>query len=77
MVRNIRFRINNAQSHHLKDVSEDKNIVLAPRQPRNMLQTLTNADFHSNNSLQVIKNCFKCSDKRCKVWKLYLDQYDS
>ena len=48
LVRNIRFRTDNIQSH------QDVNIVLIQQHPRNMLRTLTKADFHSNNSIQVI-----------------------
>ena len=40
-----------------------------------MLRKLTKAAFHSNNSIQVIQNgVLKCSDRRCKIYNLCLNQ---
>ena len=57
-VKKIRRKFNHIQSDHLKSLLKNSNIVLAQKQPKNLLRLLSKAGFNtdSNNFIQL-KNC--------------------
>ena len=64
-VKNIRRKFNDIQSDHLKNVFKNSNIILAQKQPKNLLRLSSKARFNTdiNNFIQL-KGLFKCTDKR-------------
>ena len=53
------------QSDHLKNAFKNSNIILAQKQPKNLLRLSSKARFNTdiNNFIQL-KGLFKCTDKR-------------
>ena len=53
----VRGKFNNIQSDHLKNVFKNSSIVLAEKQPKNLLRLLSKARFktHTNNFIQLKK----------------------
>ena len=65
-------------SDHLKNLFTNSNIILAQKQPKNLLRLLSKARFNTdtNNFIQL-KGLFKCTDKRCKICLLYVNEGNS
>ena len=57
----------------LKNTFEDYTIVLAQKQPLNLLRLLTKSQ---NKNYQNVPGLVKCSNKRCKLCKLYIQEED-
>ena len=77
-VKKIRRKFNYIQSDHLKNVFKNSKIILAQKQPINLLRLLSKARFNTdtNNFIQL-KGLFKCTDKRCKICLLYVNEGNS
>ena len=77
-MKKIRRKFNDIQSDHLKNVFKNSNIILAQKQPKNLLRLLSKARFNTdtNNFIQL-KGLFKCTDKRFKICLLYLNEGNS
>ena len=77
-VKKICRKFNDIQSDHLKNVFKNSNIILAQKQPKNLLRLLSKARFNTdtNNFIQL-KGLFKCTDKRCKICLLYVNEGNS
>ena len=67
-INSIKSKINNSSSNYLKSFYDNYNIFLSQRQPRN-LQSLLNQKTSKNKDINGI---FKCSDERCKICSIYL-----
>ena len=54
-VKKIRRKFNDIQSDHLKNVFKNSNIILAQKQPKNLLRLLSKARFNTdtNNFIQL------------------------
>ena len=64
-VKNIRRKFNDIQSDHLKNAFKNSNIILAQKQPKNLLRLLSKARFNTDiNNVIQLKALFKCADKR-------------
>ena len=66
------MKIENTPSDHLKEIFQESNIFLSQCQPKNLLRLLSNSSISQNPSLP--KGIFKCSNKRFKIWRLYLTE---
>ena len=77
-LKKIRGKFNDIQSDHLNDVFKNSTIILAQKQPKNLLHLLFKARFNTdtNNFIQL-KGLFKCTDKRCKICLLYVNEGNS
>ena len=73
LVSNIRHKMGQAQSNDLKYIFDYAHIILSQRQPKNMLRTLTKAKFAATTQLKQ-NGLFKCTDKRCKICRLYIQE---
>ena len=69
-MKNIKRKIENTPSNYIKRIFQESYIFLSQRQPKNLLRLLSNSSISRNPSLP--KGIFKCSDKRCKICRLYL-----
>ena len=49
-VKKILRKFNDTQSHHLKNVFENSNIILAQKQPKNLLRLLSKARFNTDTN---------------------------
>ena len=66
------------QSTELKEIFGDSHIILAQKQPKNLIRTLTNATFtNSENYVEKPAGIFKCKDSRCKICRLYLKEVNN
>ena len=78
LIWNIRKKIENSNSDYLKEVFNDSKIILAQRQPKNLLNLLTNAKYNSKvQNENNLNGLHKCTDKRCKICKLYINECSS
>ena len=77
-VKKVRKKFNGIQPDHLKNVFKSTNIIFAQKQPRNLLRLLPKGRFdtYTNNFIQP-KVLFKCTDKRCKICSLYVNEDSS
>ena len=77
-VKKIRRNFNDIQSDHLKNLFKNSNIFLVLNQPKHLLRLLSKARFNTdtNNFIQL-KGLFKCTDKRCKICLLYVNEGNS
>ena len=77
-VKKVRKKFNGIQPDHLKNVFKSTNIIFAQKQPRNLLRLLPKGRFdtYTNNFIQP-KGLFKCTDKRCKICSLYVNEDNS
>ena len=67
----------NCDDEKIKNSFKNKKIVLAHKQPPNLLRRHTRASF-SNQSNEMNRNgIFKCSNKACKICRLYLQECTS
>ena len=72
MVRKIHSKLSNIQSRHLPEIVKYKNVILSPKQPKNLLQLLTGAKFNTEiNNFGQQNRLFKCVDKH-KIYSLYI-----
>ena len=64
--------LTNTRDDQLKHTFKDSKVVLALKQPRNLLMQLTKAKFLTEEEPQKENGLFKCNGKRCQICKLYL-----
>ena len=69
-MKNIKRKIENTPSDYTKGIFQESNIFLSQRQPKHLLRLLSNSSISRNPSPP--KGVFKCSDKRCKICRLYM-----
>ena len=66
------------QSRHISEVFKNKNVIISQKQPKNVLQLLSQARFKTElNAFQQQNGFFKCIDKRCKICSVYIVEGDS
>ena len=66
------------QSDHLKNAFKNSNIILAQKQPKNLLRLLSKARFNTDiNNVIQLKALFKCTDKRWTICVLYVNKGNS
>ena len=77
-VEKIRKKCYDIQSDYLKNIFKNSNIILAQKQPKNLLRLLSKARFNTdaNNFIQP-KGLFKCTDKHCKICSFYINEGNS
>ena len=77
-VKKVRKKFNGIQPDHLKNVFKSTNIIFAQKQRRDLLRLLPKGRFdtYTNNFIQP-KGLFKCTDKRCKICSLYVNEDSS
>ena len=68
-MKNIERKIENNPSDDFKEIFPESNIFLSQLQSENLLRLLFNSSISRNSSLP--KGIFKCSYKRCKIYRLY------
>ena len=66
--------ISNSKNKRIKDAFKDATFIQSQRQPKNMLQILTNSRFITVSSVSHRRpnGIFHCEDSRCKICSLYL-----
>ena len=69
--------LQNSRNDRVDFVFNDCNVVMALKQPPNLLRLLTNSKFISSPLSPKENGLFKCSDKRCKLCRLYIQECDS
>ena len=74
----IRKKFNDIQSDHLKIIFKNSDTILAQGQQKNLLRLLPKAQFNTdtNNFIQP-KGLFKCTNKRCKICSLHVNEGNS
>ena len=74
-VKKTHRKFNDIQSDHLKNLFKNSNVILAQKQPKNLPHLLSKARFNTdfNNFIQL-KGLCKCTDKRCKIYLLYVNE---
>ena len=78
LVYNIQKKFKNIHSDYLKEIFDKNNIILSQRQPKNMKRILAPSTFTSIPSITLTQNgLFKCSNKRCKICTLYINETKS
>ena len=60
-----------------KKIFENKEVVLSLKQPPNLLKMLTTAKFESCEITNKNNGLYKCTDKRCKLCRLYIKECTS
>ena len=69
--------LENCQDENVKRNFENKRIVLAYKQPPNILRRLSKARFESPNKKVDKYGLFKCNNKACKHCNLYIQECTS
>ena len=69
--------LNNAQDDHIRNVFGKSNIVLACKQPPNLLMQLSKSKFNTSVVAKEQNGIYKCKDKRCLICKNYLQECTS
>ena len=72
IVQQANFMLQSSSNDHIKEVFRDHQIILSSKQPGNLLRQLSSSLFTSESSNRPENGIFKCSDKRCKLCKLYI-----
>ena len=72
VVKKANMLLQNCPDMDTKKCFENKKIVMAYRQPPNILRELTSAKFDSVKIITKPKGIFKCNDKKCKICNLYM-----
>jgi len=68
-----------AYDDELKEIFENTQVVLAEKQPPNLLSQLSSAKFSSHplTTTSLPNGIFRCKRKNCKICQLYLQQVDN
>ena len=69
--------LTNAKDVSLRRKFETSNVVLALKQPQNLLSQLSHAKFNTCDTKEKKNGIFKCKDARCIICKLYLQECTS
>ena len=69
--------IENCDDEKTKNSFKNKRIVLAHKQPPNLLRRLSNARFRNPINISPINGIFKCNNKICKICRLYIQECSS
>ena len=72
MNQQIHRLLNNVKEPRLKDVFRNTKIVLGLKQPKSIRQFLVHSRFTKNTD-KTPNGLFKCSNKRCKICRLYCE----
>ena len=70
IVKKARTLINTSENEDIKETFKDYDIVLAQKQPPNLLRLLT------RETTPTIPGLYKCKDIRCKLCELYIEEGD-
>ena len=69
--------LKNTKDDNLRRIFEKSNVVLALKQPQNLLMQLSTAKFTSSCVTKKENGLFKCKDTRCLICKRYLQECTS
>ena len=72
IVKQANFMLKTTANDHIKHVFKNYDVILSLKQPKNLLRELSNAAFTSSSDNFVEPGQFNCTDKRCKLCKLYI-----
>ena len=70
----IKNKFKNIRNEHLKSIYKDTNFILSLKQPKNLYRELASSRFISNLKHIRKPGTYKCSDKRCKICQIYLNE---
>ena len=70
-------RLQNSTNPRIQEVFENSQAVLSFKQPPNILTQLTRAKFNTIPETPKENGIFKCTDKRCKLCRLYMQECKS
>ena len=71
IVKQAKLLLKNCPDSTTREIFENKEIVLALKQPKSILRELSKARFDTTN-IQVENGIFHCKDTRCKICEKYL-----
>ena len=71
-VRQANFLLRNCPDKETKKRFDNKQVILATRQPPNLLRQLTSAKFDTKPISSNEKGIYKCENNNCKICRLYL-----
>ena len=79
IVSKANFLLKSSTNERIKEIFSDQKVILSQRQPPNLLRLLSNAKFEEKTQSQLTKQALilKCTDKRCKICLMYLQQDES
>ena len=69
--------LENCDDEKTRNSFKNKRVVLAHKQPPNLLRRLSNARFINPNNKINKNGIFKCNNKLCKICKLYIQECSS
>ena len=72
IVKQANLLLNNCPDEVTRKKFENKEVVLALRQPKNLLRELTSARFVTHEIPEKLNGIFKCQRPNCKICRLYL-----
>ena len=67
----VKNKFKNIRNEHLKSIYKDTNLLLSPKQPKKLYRELGSSRFISNFKNIRKTGTNKCSDKRCKMSKIF------
>ena len=70
----VKNKFKNIRNEHLKSLYKDTNFILSLKQPKNLYRELASSRFISNLKHIRKPGTYKCSDKRCKICQIYLNE---
>ena len=79
VIRRKKHHIEHTPSNELKDTFKTCNFILSQRQPKNLLRILSPSQYppETSNRNNPTNPISKCTDKRCKICKLYIQCVNS
>lgn len=72
IIKEANLLLENCPDEETKKCFKNKKVILAFKQPPNLMRQLTSAKFDSSDKIQNKKGIFKCKNPNCKICKLYL-----
>ena len=70
----MKNKFRNIKNGHLKSIYKDTNFILSLKQANNLYRALASSRFISNFKNIRKPGTYKCSDKRCKICQIYLNE---
>ena len=72
IVQQANFMLQSSSNDRVKEVFNNHQIILSLKQPANLLRQLSKSQFESITPGKTENGIFRCSDKRCKLCRLYI-----
>ena len=70
----VKNKFKNIKNERLKSIHKDTIFILSLKQPKNLYEELTSSRFISSFKNIKKPGTYKCSGKRCKICKNYLNE---